>query len=354
MLIFLFFSLSDTVAPRLAWPYYVSQSVAIEGYKAVKFSPQIPCSISQFLCCVGSFVDNVTKKCSLFVWCDGGNQPGPRLFSDTFNISAVDSGKLYWNAYDLSSPLHMVGAFWVGLWESDSFPTTVVDGVQSFGSSYSSDGINWDSVEGDYFYAVAVRFVQPQLHITPESLVFYIQADTNQSDTATLTVINGSALCNLSVDSIIWKEWWVLSAVPSAFGLSPMDSRNVEVVCGNVSGDGVYYDTLYIFSDDPYNNPCPVPLTLTVSGYGVEEFAEFRVKSLELRVHPNPFVRFTEIRGQGAEDRIEIYDMMGRLVEQKQKAKSKKQKIKVIGKDLPQGVYFVKVKGYKPVKIVKL
>ena len=44
--------------------------------------------------------------------------------------------------------------------------------------------------------------------------------------------------------------------------------------------------------------------------------------------------------------RIQVYDMMGRLVEETESG--------VIGKDLRAGVYFVKVKGYKPLKTIKL
>ncbi|MBI4721489.1 MAG: T9SS type A sorting domain-containing protein [Candidatus Stahlbacteria bacterium] len=93
---------------------------------------------------------------------------------------------------------------------------------------------------------------------------------------------------------------------------------------------------------------------------GVEE-KESRVESSELKVFPNPFVKYTEVRGQRTENRIQIYDIMGRLVEeerffadaQNDRANAQNDRLK-IGKDLPRGIYFVKLKGYKPVKIIKM
>ncbi len=79
-------------------------------------------------------------------------------------------------------------------------------------------------------------------------------------------------------------------------------------------------------------------------GVGVEE--ELKVESEKLEVYPNPFIQWTEVRSQKPEARIEVYDMMGRLVEETKK--------NTIGENLPTGVYFVKVRGHKPTKIIKL
>ena len=90
---------------------------------------------------------------------------------------------------------------------------------------------------------------------------------------------------------------------------------------------------------------------------GIEE-RELRVESKELRVLPNPFIRSTNIRFE--DDRLEdckirVYDMGGQLVEEtKVGFEDYRFKDCKIGENLPTGVYFVKVAGYKPVKIIKI
>ncbi|MBI4721679.1 MAG: hypothetical protein HY769_01535 [Candidatus Stahlbacteria bacterium] len=373
---------SDTLIPSLAWPYYISQSVSIEGYKAVKFNPELPCSISKFLTCFGSPVSNTSKECSLIVWSDSWGQPGPVLFSQSISVNAADSNKLYWQTYNLVPPLFIVGQFWAGIWEGTGFPTTVSDTVTSFTSYYASDGTNWLPLTGDYFMGLVIKYVQPQLRVMPDSLVLSINADTNQSDTGNMYISNESGICNLIVDSIVACEPCVLSVLPNSFGLLPLGYKEVKVICGGVNSDGIYYDTLWIFSTAS-NSPYPVPLTLIVSGFGIEEESRgLRVKSRELKVSQNPFLVFTEVRGQKTEDRgqrtgdrIQVYDVMGRLVEeerffanaqndranaqndradaQNDRADAQNDRLK-IGKNLSPGIYFVKLKGYKPLKIIKM
>ncbi len=90
----------------------------------------------------------------------------------------------------------------------------------------------------------------------------------------------------------------------------------------------------------------------SLGNIGVEEVEslELRIES-QLQIKPNPFVqstiiRFEDSRLQIEDCRIKIHDLGGRLVEETDSD--------IIGKSLRTGVYFVKVKGYKPIKIVKL
>ena len=68
-------------------------------------------------------------------------------------------------------------------------------------------------------------------------------------------------------------------------------------------------------------------------------------------------VRFEDSRLQIKDCRIQVYDMAGRLVEERN-VELKDCKLKIedckIGKNLRAGIYFVKVKGYEPTKIIKL
>jgi hypothetical protein len=96
----------------------------------------------------------------------------------------------------------------------------------------------------------------------------------------------------------------------------------------------------------------------------VEEESEIRMTNAKLKVYPNPFVQSAVIglRLSVSEKEminIKIYDLGGRLVEklktQKSKVKTGGERLKIkIGKKLASGVYFVKVKGYEPTKIIKI
>ena len=88
----------------------------------------------------------------------------------------------------------------------------------------------------------------------------------------------------------------------------------------------------------------------------VEESKKLRVKSRELRVYPNPFVescRLSIVHSQQLRsNRVQVYDLGGRLVEELPITNSQLQI--TIGKKLVPCIYFVKVKGCKPIKIIKL
>jgi hypothetical protein len=359
----------DTLIPDLAWPYFISQSAQVPGYKAVRLNPEMPCSISKFLCGAGSFVGSAGKECSLLIWCDGTGQPGPRLLSKRMIMSVMDSGRIEWNSHNLVPAIQMTGPFWVGIWEGNSFPTIAIDGVLSCPGCYSQDGINWNPAGGDYFCGLIVRYTQPQLYVSPESLVLSISADSSICDTALLTVMNGSAIANLSIDSITWRQPWILSAIPSFFGLLPTGSEDIEVVCGNVSSDGIYHDTLKIFSNDPENNPCSVPVILRVSDYGLEESNyQLAMGNEQLAIHPNPFTHNTVVQFgvrssefvDGEPLALKIYDLGGRLVRSLNLCNLDKSVKSVLwngkddtGKEVGSGIYFVKIGGHSPVKVVK-
>ena len=107
--------------------------------------------------------------------------------------------------------------------------------------------------------------------------------------------------------------------------------------------EGFVYRTVYLIKTD--SSGCV---------YGVEEEPKTESRKLKLEVWPNPFiqstiVRFEDSRLQIKDCKIQVYDMVGRLVEER----SEEQEAR-IGKNLPAGIYFVKIKGHKPVKIIKL
>ena len=344
-------NIEDTLVPSLAWPYYISQSGYVGGYKAIKVMPQSPCSLTSFLFAIASPNINVSKECSIIVWCDYGNKPGPELFSEVININVSDSGKIYWLTHKLVYPLYFGGTFWIGIWETNSYPTSVFDGVKSSYSCYSVDGINWDSIAGDYFYSAIVKYLVPEIEVSPDSLGFKISADTNTSDTAILSITNISSTCYLTVDSIKCSEDWVLSVVPGSFGLLPGKEKGIEIICGGIQSNGIYHSTLYIFSNAINNNPYIIPLTLTVTGYGVYE--ENKKVAMGLNCSPIPAVApIVNYQVPGTNGRmafphtnvqIKLYDNCGRLVkilvnEQKEPGTYA---LKIDSRSIMSGIYFV-------------
>ncbi len=177
--------------------------------------------------------------------------------------------------------------------------------------------------------------------------------------------------------SVIWTDSSYLVVWEGDISKGPTD------IFGQwISKNGTLIDTTFIICDAYYyqampvsaygNNNCLVVWADTrdfdydiygtiVSTLGVEErdcFANARNDRLE--VYPNPFTEYTVIRYSEIENRnnakIEVYDMVGRLVEEvdgNATTESLHSKI-IIGEKLLPGVYFVKVRSYEPIKIIKL
>ncbi len=102
---------------------------------------------------------------------------------------------------------------------------------------------------------------------------------------------------------------------------------------------------------DAANNSGFYPEFIDIDGdmsVGIKE-CELRSESSAIKVYPNPFTKYAVIKplsNQITEENLKIYDMTGQLVEETHS--------KIIGQDLSVGIYFVKAKGYAPLKIVKL
>ena len=96
---------------------------------------------------------------------------------------------------------------------------------------------------------------------------------------------------------------------------------------------------------------------LTEPVQGVEEKAKSKIQTSKLRleVYPNPFRQKTTIHCEVNKTQnisLEIYDLSGRLVATINKGIWNGKNLN--GKEVQSGIYFLKAKGYKPVRIVKL
>jgi len=126
-----------------------------------------------------------------------------------------------------------------------------------------------------------------------------------------------------------WKEVVIgLSSPISGIKLQTFS----RIYCSSINDDASWCSHFHV--DD-----------ISIEEVGVE-VEKLKVKSAELKVYPNPFVSYTRIGSLESKDVVQVYDMMGRLVEETISH--------IVGKDLPKGIYFVKLKGYKLVKMIKI
>lgn len=173
-------------------------------------------------------------------------------------------------------------------------------------------------------------------------------ATATPADTGMITIYNSpSATGNLSVDSITHKATWIKSVSPTSFGVVPGESKGITVIVEAKLSTGKYYDTLWAYSNDPDNNPYPMPIWLLVGNVGIEE--QGTVSSEQLTVKANPFIQSTVISYQIAmksKVSLSVYDLSGRVVRTLADGERKvgEYKVDLNANGLSAGVYFVKLK----------
>lgn len=140
------------------------------------------------------------------------------------------------------------------------------------------------------------------------------------SDSATLWVYNSdTATGNLNVSAITHNHAWIISVEPTFFAVGPGDSVGINVVV-NSSGlpSGTYYDTLYVFSDDPDENPYPIPVILHLVGIEeAEKTTQAPVVNALYHACPNPFKSKARISYSVAKEskiKLEVYNVAGQKV----------------------------------------
>jgi hypothetical protein len=88
-------------------------------------------------------------------------------------------------------------------------------------------------------------------------------------------------------------------------------------------------------------------LSIYVSSTPVAGISEKRKRrELNISVYPNPFIKYCEVRHFSSLSNLRICDLSGRVVEVP--------KNKMIGRELPSGIYFLVANKCKPIKVVKI
>jgi len=139
--------------------------------------------------------------------------------------------------------------------------------------------------------------------------------------------------------NVIWTKTFGGTHVNIGYSIQ-QTSDDGYIVAGGTNSYGAGYMDVYLIKTDIDGNV-----------EGVEEASYQSPINDQLSVYPNPFTHYCSVAPwesdlQGQTPMIQIYDLSGRLVGT---AISN-----TIGSSLKPGVYFLKAKGYRPKKVVKL
>ncbi|MDD2890849.1 MAG: S8 family peptidase [bacterium] len=168
-----------------------------------------------------------------------------------------------------------------------------------------------------------------------------LNAKPTPADTGMITVYNGSSAAgNLYVTNISYSASWIKSVEPMFFTLAPGASQGVTVIARAKLSKGYYYDTLWIASNDPDNNPYPVQVTLRVGDVGIEDNSDFGMRVSEFGIKKDKIC--LAVAGAMNVD-IKLYDLSGREKETIYTGVLSKGNYTFTPEIKMSGVYFVKL-----------
>jgi subtilisin family serine protease len=180
---------------------------------------------------------------------------------------------------------------------------------------------------------------------------------------------------SLKVSDITWSASWIKAVSPAKPETWKGDSTGIEVYVDSTGlAPGMYWDTLWIYSNDPDENPYPEPVCLITTIIGIEETektTQVPVASGLCHIFcPNPFSKSTVISYSSLviNDQLpvtndlqypvlRIYDVSGRIVKVFNLTSDLLLPASVIswdakddkGRKVPAGVYFVRLFVANPV-----
>jgi len=161
----------------------------------------------------------------------------------------------------------------------------------------------------------------------------------------------------LSVTNIVKSAAWITSVSPTSFTVAVGDSQGVSVIIDTTSlSPGTYYDTLWIASNDPDENPYPeVVILYHVTGVKENPIVKIVPLRASLRCNPNPARNSTSVSfiiPQKTNLSLALYDVSGRKVSSIAKGKFNAGSHNVSwnrkdtrGWKVPQGIYFIRLEA---------
>lgn len=253
----------------------------------------------------------------LYIWDANYNIPnsgGTPLFVDA-NIPAPEAGE--WSyTYLGNQGVSLPETFWVGV-VYNRLTSPTADWYLGYDSNTTDDHtfINtygnpsgWQRLSYlGYPYAFGVRAV--------------VGTNVTIHDTIGIMTVKNVGTYELEVDSITTSQSWIISIDPTSFTLAPDSSQDVTViVTAQGLPDGVYYDTLNIWSNDLDENPYSVSVRFLIETQiqSTEELEEDSPMIFALLpIRPNPINSYSLIEytlpKKGLAN-LSIYDIRGRLV----------------------------------------
>ncbi|MCK4352616.1 T9SS type A sorting domain-containing protein [candidate division WOR-3 bacterium] len=277
-------------------------------------------------------------------------QRGPSIASDGTNYLVVWSDGRNWdtNYNDIYAQL----IFQNGTLIDTNFAVSSSPNIQS-DPVIAWNGVNYLVVWLEYGVDIYGQFISSEGNLIDSN--FIISARPNDQRYPSIA-------CDSVNHLVIWQEGHTWDSL--------------DIYGQFVSQNGSLVDTIFAISTAPYGQHMPAVdcsgedyLVVWQDGrdedgvdydiygniiqtLGVEEtIQDTRNKSGRLKVFPNPFISYVKIIGMSHQE-VEIYDISGQIVQRiKDSVWNGRNKN---NKETPPGIYFLKAKEYKTVKVIKL
>ncbi len=264
-----------------------------------------------------------------------GGSPGIKSCRHNSNTGYVSG----WQGTSMSCP-HVAGAIALMLEKDPSLTPEEIDSI------IEVTALDLGSAGRDNYYGAglldALAAVEAVGGVSPVAGTFYCH---NLGD------------ANLIVANITYSEPWISTVAPTAFSVSPGDSEGVNVdVDTSGLAPGTYYDTLWIDSNDPDEDPYG-EVVILYHGTGVEEAPVIKTypAGYTVRCFPNPAKNAASLMftlPRNGDITLDVYDAAGRKISTIAKGMHERGVHEIIwnrkddnGVRVPQGIYFIRLKA---------
>jgi YVTN family beta-propeller protein len=195
-----------------------------------------------------------------------------------------------------------------------------------------------------------------------------VTASTSRNKTFYVENESG-ATGGLSIGGITWSASWIKKVEPTLCGIPVSQSWPIKVYVDSagIPAPGTYWDTLWIHSNDPDENPYPEPVCLITTIIGIEETektTQLPVANALSYTWPNPFRSSTQISYAIANESkvsLVVYNVLGQQIKTLVNKKLSSGCYETMwyskddrGRRVPAGVYFVQLEADDYEKVEKM
>jgi len=267
--------------------------------------------------------------------------PGVNVVSLMYNSSnGYTSG---WNGTSMACP-HLAGTIALMLEKNPLLTSVEIDSIiENFGV------VDLGVAGKDNYYGAG--------RIDAYNAVLAVSESGGRKGTFRIALEN-SEICNaLQVSDITWNASWIKRVKPTELAIN-IDEFEVVSVYVDSTGlpSGTYWDTLWIYSNDPDENPYPEPVCLITTLVGIEETektTQLPMANALCHLSPNPFKSATRIHYTLAKEsnvNLVVYNVLGQHIKTFVNNKQRQGYHEITwdtkddsGNRVPAGVYFVQL-----------